>query len=165
ELNPDRGFDMVESSGVLHHMAEPLRGWSKLAALVKPGGFMRIALYSEIARQNIVALRQMIEARGYHATEHDIRRCRQEIIAQQDPQFATIVHSPDFASISACRDLLFHVQEHRLTLPQIEKFLREHALTLLGFEASGSTLRRYRAAFPDDPAMTDLASWDRFEAA
>jgi len=165
ELDLDRRFDMIESSGVLHHLSQPLRGFAKLAALVKPGGFMRIALYSEIARQNIVALRQMIEARGYHATAHDIRRCRQEIMSQNDPQFASIVYSPDFASVSACRDLLFHVQEHRFTLPQIGAFLGEHGLALLGFEVSARTLRQYRAAFPDDPAMTDLTCWDRFEAA
>jgi trans-aconitate methyltransferase/Flp pilus assembly protein TadD len=165
ELGTDRRFDMIESSGVLHHLADPLRGWARLTQLLKPGGFMRIGLYSETGRQNIVALRQMLAARGYGATAEDIRRCRQEIISANDPQFTTIVHSPDFCSISACRDLLFHVQEHRLTLPQIAAFLAEHGLTLLGFELDGRTLRRYRAAFPDDATMTDLSSWDRFEAA
>ena len=165
ELAADRRFDVIESSGVLHHLADPLRGWARLTELLKPGGFMRIGLYSEIGRQNIVALRQMIAARGYGATADDIRRCRQEIISANDPGYLTVVHSPDFCSVSACRDLLFHVQEHRLTLPQIGAFLSEHGLTLLGFELDGGTLRRYRAAFPDDATLTDLASWDRFEAA
>jgi SAM-dependent methyltransferase len=164
-LPEDRRFDVIESSGVLHHLADPLQGWSKLVTLLKPGGFMRIGLYSEIARQNVVALREELSARGFGATVDDIRRARQEIISLQDPRFATIVHSPDFCSISACRDLLFHVQEHRLTLPQIATFLNDQGLTLLGFELDGQTLRRYRAAFPDDPAMTDLACWDRFEQA
>ena len=165
ELSLDRRFDMIESSGVLHHLADPMRGWAKLTQLLKPGGFMRIGLYSETGRKNIVALREMLASRGYGATAEDIRRCRQEIISANDPQFLTIVHSPDFCSISACRDLLFHVQEHRLTLPQIATFLADHGLTLLGFELDGRTLRRYRAAFPDDASLTDLASWDRFEAA
>jgi SAM-dependent methyltransferase/Tfp pilus assembly protein PilF len=165
ELTLDRRFDMIESTGVLHHLGEPMRGWSKLVGLLKPGGFMRIGLYSEIARQNIVALRNMIATRGYTATPDDIRRCRQEIISAKDPQFASVVYSPDFCSISACRDLLFHVQEHRMTLRQIGAFLAENGLTLLGFELDRHTLRRYRAAFPDDATMTDLACWDRFEAA
>jgi SAM-dependent methyltransferase/Flp pilus assembly protein TadD len=165
ELPADRSFDMIESSGVLHHLAEPLRGWAKLTSLLKPGGFMRIGLYSETGRQNVVALRELLTARGYGASADDIRRCRQEVISANDPRFLTIVHSPDFCSVSACRDLLFHVQEHRLTLPQIAKFLAENGLTLLGFELDGGTLRRYRAAFPDDATMTDLASWDRFETA
>jgi len=146
-------------------MADPLRGWAKLVQLVKPDGFMRIALYSEIGRRDVVALREMAAAQGYTGTAEDIRRARQQIIAAQDPRFAGIIHSGDFCSVSQCRDLLFHVQEHRLTLPQIAAFLRDNGLTLLGFELPGSTLRRYRAAFTDDATMTDLTCWDRFEAA
>ena len=41
---------------------------------------------------------------------------------------------PDFYSTSECRDLLFHVQEHRLTLGQIESFLAESGLHFIGFE-------------------------------
>jgi SAM-dependent methyltransferase len=162
-LDLERRFDMIESTGVLHHLADPMRGWAKLVDLLKPGGFMRIGLYSELARQNIVELRRTIAERGYQATEHDIRRFRQELLSKPEPRFAPILHSPDFASTSACRDLLFHVQEHRLTLPQIAAFLTGHGLTMLGFELPGVTLARYHAQFPDDAALNDLANWHRFE--
>ena len=146
-------------------MAEPMRGWATLVALLKPGGFMRVGLYSEIGRRDVVALQRIVAERGYAATEHDIRRCRQDLIAKPDPRFLPILHSPDFYSTSACRDLLFHVQEHRMTLPQIDDFLSLHRLTLLGFELNARTYHAYRAACPDDAAMTDLASWHRFETA
>ncbi len=165
EFAPDRRFDMIESSGVLHHLAEPMRGWAALLRLLKPGGVMRIGLYSELGRRNVVALRQLIAERGYAATPDDIRRCRQDIISARDPRFAGILLSPNFYSVSACRDLLFHVQEHRLKLPDIGVFLSEHDLTLLGFELDGATLASYAQAFPDDATLTDLALWHRFESA
>jgi hypothetical protein len=56
------------------------------------------------------------------------------------------------------------VQEHRLTLPQIGAFLRENKLALLGFELDAPVLAKYRAQFPNDPAMTNLANWHRFES-
>jgi SAM-dependent methyltransferase len=163
EFALDRRFDMIESSGVLHHLAEPMRGWSALLKLLKPGGFMRLGLYSELGRANVVALRRIIAERGYPATPDDIRRCRQDLLFGQDARFATFLHSPDFYSISGCRDLLFHVQEHRLTLPQIGAFLDEHEVTLLGFELAAPAFAKYRVQFPDDPAMTDLDHWHRFE--
>ncbi len=165
-LSLERRFDMIEASGVLHHLAEPERGWSTLLRLLKSGGVMRLGLYSELGRANIVALQRLIAERGYAAAGgDDIRRCRQDLISGQDPRFAAILHSPEFCSTSACRDLLFHVQEHRLTLPRIGAFLAQHGLALLGFELDARTLGDYRRAFPSDPAMTDLASWHRFETA
>ena len=141
-LAPDRRFDMIESSGVLHHLAEPMRGWATLVNLLKPGGVMRIGLYSEIGRRDVVALQRIVAERGYAATEHDIRRCRQDLIAKPEPRFVSILHSPDFYSTSACRDLLFHVQEHRMTLPQIGEFLAAHGLTLARLRAQRADLSR-----------------------
>ena len=123
---------------------------------------MTSGLYSEIARAEIVAARALIAERGYRATAEDIRRCRQELLDDAG-RFAKIVESADFFSTSGCRDLLFHVQEHTLTLPRIAAFLAEHSLTLLGFELPGVALARYRTRFPDDAASTDLANWHRFE--
>jgi 2-polyprenyl-3-methyl-5-hydroxy-6-metoxy-1,4-benzoquinol methylase len=159
----DRSFDVIEASGVLHHLADPMQGWSALLRLLKPGGFMRLGFYSDLARTDIKAAQSLISVRGIASTPDAIRRYRQEAMSSVDPRYAGIVGSPDFYSTSACRDLLFHVQEHRLTLPQIGAFLRENRLTLLGFELDAPILAKYRARFPGDPAMTDLANWHRFE--
>ena len=66
--------------------------------------------------------------------------------------------------MSGCRDLLFHVQEHQHTLPEIAAFLAEQKLQFLGFEIDPRVLALYGEINPDDPAMTDLARWDRFES-
>ena len=50
-----RKFDIISSMGVLHHLAEPIAGLRELLSLLRPGGFMRIGLYSESARQEVVA--------------------------------------------------------------------------------------------------------------
>ena len=39
-------------------------------------------------------------------------------------------------------------------------------LELIGLQhTTPEPVRRYRAAYPDDPTQTDLANWDRFEKA
>ena len=74
-----RTFDVIESSGVLHHLADPFAGWRVLLSLLRPGGFMAVGLYSEIARADIVEARAFIAERGYGSSADDIRRCRQEL--------------------------------------------------------------------------------------
>src|SRR5207244_436635 len=39
-----RTFDLIESVGVLHHLADPLAGWKILLSLLRPGGFMMVGL-------------------------------------------------------------------------------------------------------------------------
>jgi len=74
-----------------------------------------------------------------------------------------LTNSPDFFSTSECRDLIFHVQEHCLTLEQIESFLSESELDFLGFELDPQKLQWYRNRFPEDPAAINLRNWARFE--
>ena len=78
-----RSFDLIESSGVLHHMADPFAGWRTLLSVLRPGGVMAVALYSEIARADIVKARAFIAERRYGSSADDIRRCRQEIVAHE----------------------------------------------------------------------------------
>jgi SAM-dependent methyltransferase len=156
----DRRFDLIESVGVLHHMSDPETGWSGLIPLLRPGGVMRIALYSEIGRRPLDTGRALIAERGYGATADDIRLWRQELIRRGQP-----VPSSDFFSISSCRDLCFHVMEHRFTLPRIKRFLETHALELLGLETSAETRRLFVQDNPAPSMLTDLDRWDAFERA
>ena len=49
-----RRFDLIECIGVLHHLGDPMAGWRVLVDLLRPGGFMKIGLYSETARQHVI---------------------------------------------------------------------------------------------------------------
>ena len=159
-----RSFDIIESTGVLHHLADPLAGWQVLLSLLRPGGAMRLGFYSEVARRGIVRARTFIAEQGYDSTAEDIRQCRQKLMDSDDSaSFGVALKSGDFFSTSACRDLLFHIQEHRMTLTGIDAFLRENDLRFLGFEIGADVLRAYKLSFPDDGAATNLGQWQIFE--
>jgi tetratricopeptide (TPR) repeat protein/2-polyprenyl-3-methyl-5-hydroxy-6-metoxy-1,4-benzoquinol methylase len=159
-----RAFDVIEASGVLHHLADPFAGWRLLLSMLRPGGFMRLGLYSKIARQDLVDARRFIAQRGYRPSPEDIRRCRQELTSFGDgTPLKRVTELSDFFTTSACRDLLFHVQEHQLTLPEISTFLSQNRLEFLGFNLPGHVLQNFRRRFPGDKAMTDLNHWHSFE--
>ena len=159
-----RQFDLIESLGVLHHLADCWAGWRALLSLLRPGGFMLLGLYSEMARRPVLAARARIAQPGLGGGAEDIRSFRQELIDSADPRpYASILESEDFFSLSACRDLLFHVQEQRVTLAEIARFTQSHNLRLLGFELDDAVLAAYRKRFPQDRAATDLTCWEAFE--
>jgi tetratricopeptide (TPR) repeat protein/SAM-dependent methyltransferase len=159
-----RSFDLIEAGGVLHHLADPLAGWRVLLSLLRPGGLMRIGLYSELGRRDVASARAFIAERGYPATAEGIRKSRQELLASAEAaSLKSVCQSSDFFNTSTCRDLLFHVQEHRFTLPEISRFLAESQLSFIGFALDPPTKRLYAEQFPDDRMMADLAQWDAFE--
>src|SRR5260370_20286045 len=67
----DRSFDVIEAGGVLHHLAEPFAGWRVLLSILRPGGLMRLGLYSRRGRQDITAARAFIAERGYGSSPDD----------------------------------------------------------------------------------------------
>jgi len=161
-----RSFDVVECSGVLHHLADPFAGWRALLSLLRPGGFMLVGLYSEMARRGVVEARRFIAQRGYGTSTDDIRRCRQDLLdldQSGDRSRELGAAFGDFFGVSSCRDLLFHVQEQQTRLPAIAAFLRDNGLTFLGFETDNATIQAYRRRFSGDPAATDLHHWEAFE--
>jgi tetratricopeptide (TPR) repeat protein/SAM-dependent methyltransferase len=160
----ERRFDVIESVGVLHHLADPEAGLGVLVSRLRPRGLLKLGLYSEHARRNVVAVRDFIAERGFASDAAGIRRCRQELLALEAGDIRrSVTHWPDFASASECRDLLFHVQEHRHTLPEIARWLERHGLAFLGFEISPELGNGFRSLHPDAGAETDLGLWDAFE--
>jgi 2-polyprenyl-3-methyl-5-hydroxy-6-metoxy-1,4-benzoquinol methylase/tetratricopeptide (TPR) repeat protein len=159
----EQRFDLIDASGVLHHLADPWEGWRVLLSLLRPGGSMQVGLYSEAARRNIVAVRVLVNQLGYQPTPDDIRCCREDIILSRDPLQKSVIQWEDFFTISECRDLLFHVQEHQISLPQIKSFLTENHLQFAGFNLDAPTRNKFTLRFPNPTALMDLDCWHRFE--
>jgi 2-polyprenyl-3-methyl-5-hydroxy-6-metoxy-1,4-benzoquinol methylase/tetratricopeptide (TPR) repeat protein len=162
----DQTFDVVQCTGVLHHMDDPLGGWRALMAKLAPGGVMKIALYSETARRHVSAVRGWIAQEGLAPSPGDIGLARGHILGlAPDHAHRSMTEFADFYSISGTRDLLFHVREHQFTLPKIKAALAELGLQLIGLNLPDDRIRdNYRAMFPGDEAMTDLDNWAQLEA-
>ena len=76
----------------------------------------------------------------------------------------SVIDSPDFYSASECRDLIFHVNEHRLTLVQVAEYIKQMNLEFLGFEFPDfHTIRMYQECYPEDIQALNLELWDVYE--
>ena len=155
-------FDIIECSGVLHHMHDPMAGWRALTNQLRAGGLMRIALYSELAREHIVKVKEEIETQKIKSSPSDIRNFRQALISSTAPHHVKLQNFLDFYSLSELRDLIFHTQEHRFTALKIQESLNELGLCFLGFEGKSirSKLRNYEG---DNSDHRDLAAWHDLE--
>jgi len=157
-------FDIIESGGVLHHMADPEAGLKVLVGLLRPGGFFKLGLYSELSREHIVRLRQQIAEQKLDPSLEGIREFRTQARDSESEDIAHLWDTKDFFATSMVRDLLFHVQEHRFTIPQIRAVLERNGLRFLGFTFTNMTVKtQYAEKFPDDSDMTNLDNWHQYE--
>ena len=155
-------FDIVESVGVLHHMADPVAGWKVLTNCLKLGGLMKIGLYSELARQDIVEMRKEISKAGFGSSDFEMKSFRNMLIKSDTNHYRQILNSNDFYSLSEFRDLLFHVQEHRFTIHQIKECLFNLGLKFCGFESSViDTDYKLNNCSEDD--LYNLDKWQTYE--
>jgi 2-polyprenyl-3-methyl-5-hydroxy-6-metoxy-1,4-benzoquinol methylase/tetratricopeptide (TPR) repeat protein len=157
-------FDFIDVSGLLDHLAEPWEGWRILLGLLRPGGRMQVGVYSAAAHRKVSAARALVDARGYQAHSSDIRRCREDLVATDDPLARSVTQWEDFFTTSECRYMLFGVHEQPMTLRAIKSFLASNAVQFAGFIIDAATRNRFVARFADPAAVTDLDSWAKFEA-
>ena len=155
-------FDIIESSGVLHHMEDPYSGWEILTNCLKKGGLMAIGLYSELARKHIVEARKEIKNLKLSSDLKGIKSIRKIIKNSENLYHKKIKSMQDFYSTSELRDLVFHVQEHRFSIPKISDHLDKLGLTFCGFE-SVKINKLFKEKYPDDEKLYDLNYWNEFE--
>jgi len=148
-------FDLIECAGVLHHLDDPLAGWRVLRGLLRPGGFMRLALYSELGRHDVSAAREFIAGLGHAPDAPGMRAARAAIAALPAAHPARgVMRSLDFWSLSGCRDLLFHAREQRFTIARIAECVAALGMEFLGFE--------FESDVP--PALASLDDWACYES-
>ena len=61
-------------------MQDPLKGLKILLNLLEPHGFLKLGLYSEIARKHIIEVKKLIKKNNFKSSINDIRNFRQIVI-------------------------------------------------------------------------------------
>tara|TARA_Y100000590_G_C15696689_1_gene1005382 strand:- start:408 stop:2306 length:1899 start_codon:yes stop_codon:yes gene_type:complete len=161
--NFNRKFDIIESIGTLHHMKNPEKGLTILTNLLKPHGFLKLGLYSTIAREHITQTKMQVKKNKYKSNVNDIKKFREMIKEKANNNFfSKILERNDFYSTSSVKDLIFHEQEHTFTIPQISKMLKNLNLEFLGF--SNSLIKaKYKEFYNSDIKNLNLENWHNFE--
>ena len=157
-------FDIIECSGVLHHMEHPMAGWTALVRCLNSGGLMKIGLYSKLARPHITQIRNELNNDNAMFSVNYTKLHRNRIINSEKEHHKRILSSPDFYSMSSIRDLLFHVQEHQFTIPKIKDCLQELGLIFCGFEHTkqiSEIINNSKEVSLNN--MYDLDTWERYE--
>ena len=159
----ERQFDVIECTGVLHHMSDPISGWAAICDCLRNGGLMKIGLYSSIARKDISSMRQEIGQLGLDPTADNMRLYRNHLINSDAEQHQRIKNIGDFYSLSNFRDLLFNLHEEHFTIPRIRTNLAELGLEFCGM-VNWQTLIRRASRLPSGKTdHHDLDWWHDFE--
>ena len=110
----------------------------------------------------IVEIRKEIAELNLGTSADKMRKFRQSLAESYEENHRRLTTSNDFFSLSSLRDLIFHVQEHRFTLPQIKNYLNELGLKFCGFEVQAVD-SRFREFHGEGADIYDLVSWHQFE--
>ena len=161
--NLKKKFDIIECVGTLHHMKDPFKGLKALIDILEPHGFLKLGLYSKLARRHIIKIKKLIKKKKIKNTTEDIRNFRELIFKEKDDQlFQKIFYNNDFYSISMARDLMFHIQEHCFTIPEISNMLKKLNLEFLGFR-NPLIKTKFSKSYPKDKKNISLDNWNKFE--
>jgi 2-polyprenyl-3-methyl-5-hydroxy-6-metoxy-1,4-benzoquinol methylase len=107
-------FDVVICSGVLHHTPDPRASFAAVAQLVRPGGVMAIGVYNAYARLPLRLRRGLARLTGFRWIPWDpVLRARQAEPARREAWL---------------RDQYQHVEEHRHTLREVQRWFRANGV-------------------------------------
>ena len=160
----NKRFTIIESCGVLHHLENPLEGWSELVKKLKPNGLMRIGLYSKFGRRDVKKARDVIKKNKLSLNKNNMLSFRQEILESDKFNLKKLTNFSDFYSMNEYRDLIFHFKEHHFDLIEINEMINHLGLTFMGFELKDNYIKKsFEESFSNPDDYYSLKLWDEYE--
>ena len=125
-----RDFDLIISTGVLHHMANPDEGLSALAACLRMDGVLAVMLYATYGRLGVQMMQSTFRDMGLTQDEPSIALVR-DAIAQLDPghPLATYLDiASDLADDAGLVDTFLHGRERTFTIDECQELVASAGL-------------------------------------
>jgi SAM-dependent methyltransferase len=158
-------FDVIEAVGVLHHMREPEAGLRALLSCLKPGGIMKLGLYSRLGRQSVIRFRAQNPMRSTQLDDEAVRQIRYTVLTAPpgDPS-KSLLKFRDFYSLNGVRDLILHEQEWQFSIAELQSLLVSNGLAFVKFTERDGIYRRLRSTYGKDANPYDLVTWRTAES-
>lgn len=113
-----RDFDLVVSTGVLHHMADPGQGMQALAGCLRPDGVAAIMIYARYGRIGVEMLQSVFRDLGLTQDEASLAVVREAItsLPQEHPLRNYLAIAPDLSSGAGLVDTFLHGRDRSYTV-------------------------------------------------
>lgn len=148
--NLGRQFDLIVSTGVLHHMADPGEGLRALKGVLRPDGAMLLMVYGAVARTGVYMIQDVCRRLGLGQHGQGVAAVRQ-ILAALPANHAVkdyIARTPELAHDEAVVDTFLHPQDRAYTVPQLLAWLEDNGMA---FQAWSQNLLYYPEALVPEP--------------
>lgn len=129
-------FDFIASSGVLHHMPDPVAGLRALGAVLDRDGVIFVMLYGRYGRTAVYMMQELFRILG--ATEQsdaDLALVKQTIAAlpPEHPLRAYAKRSSDMKYDAGLVDLFLHKQDRPYTVGEVLDLTRDAGMAFQGW--------------------------------
>jgi len=118
-------FDVIISTGVLHHLADPAAGLAALKTVLAPHGVMVLMVYGQTVRTGVYMLQDAFRRMGIEQTSDGVAQVRRIIAELPGRHFAQfyIQAADELKHDSALVDTFLHPQDRAYTIPQVMDFV------------------------------------------
>jgi len=168
EMVADLGmrFDHIISTGVIHHLSDPMAGLVALRNVLEPDGAMHLMVYAPYGRAGIYMLQDFFRRLlGPGAGFRDVVTAL-ECLPATHPLISLLSKVPDFKTKEGLADALLNPHDQAYSVPQLFLLLRASGLVF------GRWLRQAAYSFqvgimsrlPDAIRGTQLSNEDEYAA-
>ena len=116
----DRTFDLIVSSGVLHHLADPQLGMSSLAGVLRPDGVIGVMLYARYGRLGVEMMQGIFRDMGLGQDRASIDAVREALamLPPGHPVHSYLEIAPDLHYDAGLVDTFLHGRDRNYTVEE-----------------------------------------------
>ena len=113
-----RSFDLIVSTGVLHHMSDPQMGMRALAGCLRPDGVIAIMLYARYGRIGVEIMQSVFRDLGLEQNEASLVTVKEGIalLPQEHPLRSYLALAPDLRFDAGLVDTFLHGRDRSYTV-------------------------------------------------
>jgi SAM-dependent methyltransferase len=128
----DHQFDMIVSTGVLHHLADPDAGLRALRSVLKPDGAMYLMVYAPYGRAGVYMLQEYCRMLGIGTSPREISDLTVALkeLPQHHPLVSMVRGARESLDAGALVDALLNPRDRTYSVPQLYEFLERSDLQL-----------------------------------
>ena len=129
ELN--QHFDLIVSTGVLHHLADPDVGLRSLRSVLKPEGAMYMMVYAPYGRRGVYMLQDYCRLLSIGTSTEEIDDLAEvvEALPPHHPLAVLLRSARDSQNADALADALLNPRDRSYSVPQLFDFIDRNGLT------------------------------------